>query len=67
MLHQGGQNAVSVQVMFWWRGGAICDLMSVLQVDGFLTLLFGLSSIYTLTVISITRYVKGCQPGRGIS
>uniref|UniRef100_A0A8C7XVL7 Opsin 6, group member a n=1 Tax=Oryzias sinensis TaxID=183150 RepID=A0A8C7XVL7_9TELE len=34
------------------------------QVDGFLTLLFGLSSIYTLTVISITRYIKGCQPGR---
>ncbi|KAI9545539.1 hypothetical protein NQZ68_035420 [Dissostichus eleginoides] len=34
------------------------------QVDGFFTLLFGLSSINTLTVISITRYVKGCLPHR---
>lgn len=33
--------------------------------DGFFTLVFGLSSIYTLTVISITRYIKGCHPGRG--
>nr|XP_032804387.1 LOW QUALITY PROTEIN: visual pigment-like receptor peropsin [Petromyzon marinus] len=32
------------------------------QVDGFLTLLFGLASINTLTVISITRYIKGCRP-----
>ncbi|GCC31727.1 hypothetical protein chiPu_0010188 [Chiloscyllium punctatum] len=32
------------------------------QVDGFLTLLFGLSSINTLTVISIIRYIKGCHP-----
>lgn len=31
------------------------------QVDGFLTLLFGLSSINTLTVISVTRYIKGCH------
>uniref|UniRef100_A0A8C6SD68 G-protein coupled receptors family 1 profile domain-containing protein n=1 Tax=Neogobius melanostomus TaxID=47308 RepID=A0A8C6SD68_9GOBI len=34
----------------------------LLQVDGFLTLLFGLSSINTLTIISLTRYVKGCHP-----
>ncbi|XP_067353161.1 opsin-5-like [Channa argus] len=36
----------------------------VLQVDGFFTLVFGLSSINTLTVISITRYIKGCHPSR---
>lgn len=35
------------------------------QVDGFFTLLFGLSSINTLTVISVTRYIKGCRPDRG--
>lgn len=35
------------------------------QVDGFFTLLFGLSSINTLTVISVTRYIKGCHPDRG--
>lgn len=35
------------------------------QVDGFFTLLFGLSSINTLTVISVTRYIKGCSPDRG--
>ncbi|XP_063063840.1 opsin 6, group member a [Engraulis encrasicolus] len=34
------------------------------QVDGFCTLLFGLGSINTLTVISITRYIKGCHPGK---
>ncbi|XP_007541509.1 opsin-5-like [Poecilia formosa] len=34
------------------------------QVDGFFTLVFGLSSIYTLTVISFTRYIKGCHPNR---
>ncbi|XP_053170897.1 opsin-5-like, partial [Scomber japonicus] len=33
-------------------------------VDGFFTLVFGLSSINTLTVISITRYIKGCHPSR---
>ncbi|CAG6017626.1 opsin 6, group member a [Menidia menidia] len=32
------------------------------QVDGFFTLLFGLVSINTLTVISVTRYIKGCHP-----
>ncbi|XP_075047949.1 visual pigment-like receptor peropsin [Mixophyes fleayi] len=32
------------------------------NVDGFLILLFGLISINTLTVISLLRYVKGCQP-----
>ncbi|XP_078397870.1 opsin 6, group member a [Cetorhinus maximus] len=32
------------------------------QIDGFFTLLFGLVSIYTLTVISIIRYIKGCHP-----
>ncbi|KAM3863259.1 visual pigment-like receptor peropsin [Diretmus argenteus] len=34
------------------------------QVDGFLTLLFGLASINTLTVISVTRYIRGCHPNR---
>uniref|UniRef100_UPI00398E4FD4 opsin-5-like n=1 Tax=Pristiophorus japonicus TaxID=55135 RepID=UPI00398E4FD4 len=34
------------------------------QIDGFLTLLFGLASINTLTVISIIRYIKGCHPYR---
>ncbi|XP_067884494.1 opsin 6, group member a [Heterodontus francisci] len=34
------------------------------QIDGFFTLLFGLASIYTLTVISIIRYIKGCHPYR---
>ncbi|XP_029925723.1 visual pigment-like receptor peropsin [Myripristis murdjan] len=32
------------------------------QIDGFFTLLFGLVSINTLTVISVTRYIKGCHP-----
>ncbi|KAL1006149.1 hypothetical protein UPYG_G00068450 [Umbra pygmaea] len=32
------------------------------QVDGFFTLVFGLGSISTLTVISVTRYIKGCHP-----
>lgn len=36
-----------------------------LQVDGFFTLLFGLASINTLTVISVTRYIKGCHPSKG--
>ncbi|XP_008314584.1 opsin 6, group member a [Cynoglossus semilaevis] len=34
------------------------------QVDGFFTLMFGLSSINTLTVVSITRYIRGCHPHR---
>ncbi|XP_047435655.1 opsin-5-like isoform X2 [Mugil cephalus] len=34
------------------------------QVDGFFTLVFGLSSINTLTVISVTRYIKGCHPSK---
>ncbi|XP_055014502.1 opsin-5-like [Boleophthalmus pectinirostris] len=34
------------------------------QVDGFLTLVFGLSSINTLTLISVNRYLKGCDPHR---
>ncbi|XP_038627590.1 opsin-5-like [Tachyglossus aculeatus] len=34
------------------------------QVDGFLTLLFGLASINTLAMISVTRYIKGCHPHR---
>ncbi|KAL4641373.1 opsin-5-like [Arapaima gigas] len=37
------------------------------QVDGFLTLLFGLASINTLTIISITRYIKGCHPAQAHS
>lgn len=43
------------------------SLFLSLQVDGFFTLLFGLASINTLTVISITRYVKGCHPSKGQS
>ncbi|XP_032365109.1 opsin-5, partial [Etheostoma spectabile] len=34
------------------------------QVDGFFTLISGLTSILTLTAISITRYIKGCHPSR---
>ncbi|XP_037388726.1 opsin-5-like [Pygocentrus nattereri] len=34
------------------------------QVNGFLTLLFGLASMNTLTVISITRYIKGCHANK---
>ncbi|KAL2086623.1 hypothetical protein ACEWY4_017682 [Coilia grayii] len=34
------------------------------QVDGFCTLLFGLGSINTLTVISVVRYIKGCHPNK---
>ncbi|KAM6972470.1 opsin 6, group member a [Aplochiton taeniatus] len=34
------------------------------QVDGFFTLVFGLGSINTLTVISVTRYIKGCHPSK---
>ncbi|XP_068178328.1 opsin-5-like [Antennarius striatus] len=34
------------------------------EVDGFFTLVFGLSSINTLTMISVTRYVRGCHPNR---
>ncbi|XP_048340449.1 opsin-5-like isoform X2 [Sphaerodactylus townsendi] len=34
------------------------------QIDGFLTFLFGLASINTLTVISVTRYIKGCHPNK---
>ncbi|XP_062304613.1 opsin 6, group member a isoform X2 [Osmerus eperlanus] len=34
------------------------------QVDGFFTLVFGLGSINTLTIISITRYIKGCHPSK---
>ncbi|XP_029950093.1 opsin-5-like [Salarias fasciatus] len=34
------------------------------EVDGFFTLVFGLSSINTLTVISITRFIKGCHPSQ---
>ncbi|MGH0134064.1 UNVERIFIED_CONTAM: hypothetical protein FKN15_054461 [Acipenser sinensis] len=34
------------------------------MIDGFLTMLFGLTCINTLTVISVTRYIKGCHPNR---
>ncbi|XP_051532327.1 opsin 6, group member a [Myxocyprinus asiaticus] len=34
------------------------------QIDGFFTLVFGLGSINTLTVISITRYIRGCHPNK---
>ncbi|KAM6467275.1 visual pigment-like receptor peropsin [Liasis olivaceus] len=46
-------------------GGFLVTSIWTCQVDGFLTLLFGLSSINTLTVISVTRYIKGCHPNRG--
>ncbi|CAB1311707.1 unnamed protein product, partial [Coregonus sp. 'balchen'] len=35
-----------------------------IKVNGFFTLLFGLASINTLTVISVTRYIKGCHPSK---
>ncbi|KAF4794934.1 hypothetical protein TURU_097586 [Turdus rufiventris] len=44
--------------------GFIITSIWTCQVDGFLTLLFGLASINTLTVISVTRYIKGCHPER---
>ncbi|XP_066506346.1 visual pigment-like receptor peropsin [Hoplias malabaricus] len=34
------------------------------QVNGFLTLLFGLASMNTLTVIGVTRYIKGCHSNK---
>ncbi|TRY83881.1 hypothetical protein DNTS_030106 [Danionella cerebrum] len=43
-------------------GGHMISTIWTCQVDGFFTLLFGLSSINTLTVISITRFIKGCHP-----
>ncbi|XP_073772223.1 opsin 6, group member a isoform X1 [Danio rerio] len=42
--------------------GYIISSVWTCQVDGFFTLVFGLSSINTLTVISITRFIKGCHP-----
>ncbi|XP_023148631.1 opsin-5-like [Amphiprion ocellaris] len=45
-------------------GGFLISSIWTCQVDGFFTLVFGLSSIHTLTVISITRYIKGCHPSR---
>ncbi|XP_039594308.1 opsin 6, group member a [Polypterus senegalus] len=44
--------------------GFIITSIWTCQVDGFLTLLFGLASINTLTVISVIRYIKGCHPNR---
>ncbi|KAJ8365951.1 hypothetical protein SKAU_G00147820 [Synaphobranchus kaupii] len=41
--------------------GYIISSIWTCQIDGFCTLLFGLASINTLTVISITRYIKGCH------
>ncbi|XP_041959226.1 opsin 6, group member a [Alosa sapidissima] len=45
-------------------GGFLITSVWTCQVDGFCTLLFGLGSINTLTVISITRYIKGCHPSK---
>ncbi|KAL2083678.1 hypothetical protein ACEWY4_021451 [Coilia grayii] len=44
--------------------GFIIKWIWTCQVDGFFTLLFGLTGINTLTVISVTRYIKGCHPNR---
>ncbi|KAJ8392486.1 hypothetical protein AAFF_G00076110 [Aldrovandia affinis] len=44
--------------------GYIISSIWTCQVDGFCTLLFGLVSINTLTVISVTRYIKGCHPNK---
>ncbi|XP_018606300.1 opsin 6, group member a [Scleropages formosus] len=44
--------------------GFIITSIWTCQVDGFCTLLFGLASINTLTVISVTRYIKGCHPNK---
>nr|XP_061843864.1 uncharacterized protein LOC133624391 [Nerophis lumbriciformis] len=46
------------QVYFYLRLSTPCGPPP--QVDGFFTLLLGLSSFNTLTAISLTRYVKGC-------
>ncbi|XP_076878388.1 visual pigment-like receptor peropsin [Brachyhypopomus gauderio] len=40
-------------------GGYVITWIWNCQVNGFLTLLFGLSTVNTLTVISVTRYLKG--------
>ncbi|XP_069771586.1 opsin 6, group member b [Narcine bancroftii] len=42
--------------------GILITTIWTCEVDGSLTLLFGLSSINTLTAISIIRYIKGCKP-----
>ncbi|XP_028843909.1 opsin-5-like isoform X2 [Denticeps clupeoides] len=44
--------------------GFIIKWVWTCQVDGFFSLLFGLASINTLTVISVTRYIKGCHPSK---
>ncbi|XP_061089050.1 opsin 6, group member a [Conger conger] len=44
--------------------GYIISSVWTCQIDGFCTLLFGLASINTLTVISVTRYIKGCHPNK---
>uniref|UniRef100_A0AAZ3PJK0 G-protein coupled receptors family 1 profile domain-containing protein n=1 Tax=Oncorhynchus tshawytscha TaxID=74940 RepID=A0AAZ3PJK0_ONCTS len=44
--------------------GYLVNSIWTCQVDGFFTLVFGLSSINTLTVISVTRYIKGCHPSK---
>uniref|UniRef100_G3NKJ0 G-protein coupled receptors family 1 profile domain-containing protein n=1 Tax=Gasterosteus aculeatus TaxID=69293 RepID=G3NKJ0_GASAC len=44
--------------------GYLINWIWTCQVDGFFTLLFGLASINTLTVISVTRYIKGCHPNK---
>ncbi|XP_064411402.1 opsin-5-like [Latimeria chalumnae] len=44
--------------------GFIITSIWTCQIDGFFTLLFGLISINTLTVISVIRYIKGCLPHR---
>ncbi|KAJ1103136.1 hypothetical protein NDU88_000564 [Pleurodeles waltl] len=42
--------------------GFLINSLWTCTVDGFLILLFGLISINTLTIISVIRYIKGCQP-----
>ncbi|KAL6466376.1 hypothetical protein MHYP_G00241800 [Metynnis hypsauchen] len=42
----------------------VADPWSKTSVNGFLTLLFGLASMNTLTVISVTRYIKGCHANK---
>ncbi|KAK0145906.1 Opsin-5 [Merluccius polli] len=49
---------------FFKDDGYLITWIWTCQVDGFFTLLFGLASINTLTVISVTRYIRGCHPNK---
>ncbi|XP_062865261.1 opsin-5-like [Trichomycterus rosablanca] len=44
--------------------GYVTSWIWTCQVNGFVTLLFGLATINTLTAISVTRYIKGCHTNK---